>query len=151
MRAVMFCGLLCLALAACSNGEAPKPAEFVQPVPTRQDFGDLRVHFNAIPSQSLTEAVAKEYGVRREEGSALVVVALRRLVGNDETPATGEVAASVRDLSGGPQTLAFREARTGEYVDYIATMKVSARDTYRFDVTVKADGKTGQFQFQRNF
>lgn len=151
MRALILCTLLAAALAACSNGETPKPAEFVQPVPTRQDFGDLRVHFNAIPSQSLTEAVAKEYGVKREEGSALVVVALRRVAGNDEVPATGEVAATVRDLSGGSQTLNFREAHTGEYVDYIATMKVSARDTYRFDVTVKADGKTGQFQFQRNF
>ena len=151
MRALILCTILAAALAACSNGETPKPAEFVQPVPTRQDFGDLRVHFNAIPSQSLTEAVAKEYGVKREEGSALVVVALRRVAGNDETPATGEVAAKVRDLSGGSQTLNFREARTGEYVDYIATMQVSARDTYRFDVTVKADGKTGQFQFQRNF
>ncbi|GGD36161.1 DUF4426 domain-containing protein [Pseudoxanthomonas indica] len=151
MHRLILCSLLALGLAACSNGEAPKPAEFVQPVPTRQDFGDLRVHFNAIPSQSLTAPVAKEYGVRREEGTALVVIAIRRVAANEEVPATGAVTAKVRDLSGGTQELVFREAHTGEYVDYIATMKVSARDTYRFDVAIQADGKTGQFQFQRNF
>lgn len=142
---------LALLLAACSGGETPRKAEFVQPVPTRQDFGDLRVHFNALPTQSLSEAVAKEYGVQREDGTALVVIALRKISGADEVTAEGQVSAQVRDLSGGKQTLSFREVRTGDYVDHIATAKVGARDSYRFDVTVTAEGKTGNLTFQRNF
>lgn len=150
MRAFLLI-LLLACLVGCSGGETPRAAEFVPPVPTRQDFGDLRVHFNALPTIALTDAVAREYGVKKEPGTALVVIAVRKVTGADEVPATAAVAAVARDLSGGAQTLVFREARTGDYVDYIAPMKVSARDSYRFDVTVKAEGKTGELQFQRNF
>ena len=142
---------LSLALAACSAGEAPRAAEFVQPVQAQQDFGSLRVHFNALPTLSLSEAVAREYQVQREAGTALVVIALRRVAGGEESVAEGEVEGEVRDLSGKRQALAFRAVRTGDYVDHIGTLKVGARDTYRFDLTVHADGRSEKLQFQRNF
>lgn len=142
---------LLLALAACSGGNAPQRAEFVPPVPTQQDFGDLRVHFNALPTLALSEAVAREYGVRREDGTALVVIALRRGSDNGETTAEGKVEAIARDLAGKQQVITFRNVRTGDYVDHIGTLKVGARDSYRFAVTVQADGRRETLQFQRNF
>lgn len=142
---------LSLALAACSAGEAPRAAEFVQPVQAQQDFGSLRVHFNALPTLSLSEAVAREYQVQREAGTALVVIALRRVAGGEESVTEGEVEGEARDLSGKRQPLAFRAVRTGDYVDHIGTLKVGPRDTYRFDLTVRADGHSEKLQFQRNF
>lgn len=148
-----FCLLTVLAsaLMACSGGDAPRPAEFVPPVPTQQDFGNLRVRFNALPTMSLSDAVAHEYGVAREAGTALVVIALREMKAGEEEVANGSVTAVARDLSGKQQALEFREARTGDYVDHIATVKISAHDTYRFDVTVQANDQTASLQFARNF
>ncbi len=145
------CVLAALSLAACSAGEAPRTAQFVPPVETQQDFGDLRVHFNALPTLSLSEAVAREYGVERTAGTALVVIAVRRIKGAEEVAMEGDVSAVARDLSGKQQTLHFRPVRTGDYIDHIGTVDVGAHDTYRFEVTVRADGRTGTLQFARNF
>ena len=60
--------ILTLLLAACSAGEKPRAAEFVPPADSSIDFGDLRVRYNALPTLSLNDAVAKEYGVTRDAG-----------------------------------------------------------------------------------
>ena len=62
-------------LAACSGGQAPRTAEFVPPAPAETDFGSLRVRYNALPALALSDAVAKQYGVQRDAGTALVLVA----------------------------------------------------------------------------
>ena len=91
--------ILVLLLAACSAGEKARVAEFVPPADSSVDFGDLRVHYNALPTLSLNEAVAREYGVTRDAGSALAVIAARGvpagmawsrggLAGHEALPAT---------------------------------------------------------------
>jgi hypothetical protein len=138
-------------LAACSGGETPQPASFVPPATAKSAFGDLRVHYNALPTLALSEAAAREYGVPRDADHALVVIALRRAQAGDETMADGEVAVIASDLSGKRQQIALHPVRTGDYVDHVGSVRISPRDSLRFDVTVKADGKAHELQFQRNF
>ena len=52
------------------------------------------------PTLSLSEAVASEHGVTRDAESAMLVVALREKVGNEEIPASGKVTAQAYDLQG---------------------------------------------------
>ena len=54
-----------LLLASCTSGEKPRAADVVAPSPAYQDFGDLRVHFNAIPTLAVGEATARELGIER--------------------------------------------------------------------------------------
>lgn len=143
--------LLGLPLAACSGGDAPRAAEFVPPTPAESDFGTLRVRYNALPTLSLSADVARQYGVQRDAGTALVVVALRDLSGGEEEHADGEVEAVAVDLSGTRQKIALRSIETGGYVDHIGTARVSPRNTYRFELTVRSEGRSGQVKFQRNF
>ncbi|KAF1719282.1 DUF4426 domain-containing protein [Pseudoxanthomonas wuyuanensis] len=144
--------LLCLlALAACSGGESPRAAEFVAPVPAESDFGDLRVRYNALPTMALSEAVAKQYGVERDPGTALVVIALRRVRGGEETDTDGEVALQASDLSGARQNIALRVIDIGDYSDHIGIARVSPRNSYRFEVAVDSGGRKETLQFQRNF
>lgn len=138
-------------LAACSGSEAPRAAEFVPPSPAHSDFGDLRVHYNALPTMALSEAVAKQYGVERDPGAALVLVALRRLRNGEEIDADGEVTAQASDLSGARQQIPLRVIDTGEYSDHIGTARISQRNTYRFDIAITTGGRTETLQFQRNF
>ena len=89
-------------LSACSGGEAPRAAEFVQATPAEADFGDLRVRYNALPTLALSEAVAKEYGVQRDAGTALVLVALRTVAGGEEVDADGEVSVTAHSQVSAP-------------------------------------------------
>ncbi|MET1162421.1 MAG: DUF4426 domain-containing protein [Pseudoxanthomonas sp.] len=142
---------LLILLAACSAGEKPRSAEFVPPAESTAEFGDLRVHYNALPTLSISDGVAKEYGVEKDAGSAMLVIAIRRLANGDEVGAEGEVSAEAVDLQGARQRIAFSAVKTGDYTDHIGTFAVHARDSYRFEVTVKADGRTEKVKFQRNF
>lgn len=140
-----------LLLASCTAGEKPRVADVVTPAPAYQDFGDLRVHFNAMPTLAMSEAVARQYGVERDADKALVTVALRTVAGNEELVAEGQVQAVAVDLQGMRQSIAFTPARTGDYTDYIGTFRIAERDSYRFDITVKSGERGGKVKFQRNF
>lgn len=138
-------------MAACSGGEAPRTAEFVQAMPAEADFGDLRVRYNALPTLSLSEAVARQYGVPRDAGTALVLVALRKVAGGEEVDADGDVGVTAHDLSGARQVVALRQVEAGGYTDHIGTARISPHDSYRFEVVVTAGGRTETVKFQRNF
>ncbi len=143
--------ILTLLLAACSAGEKPRVAEFVPPADSSIDFGDLRVHYNALPTLSLNEAVAREYGVARDAGSAMVVIALRRIANGEELATEGKVSAEAYDLQGHRQHIDFSAVKTGGYTDHIGTFAINARDSYRFEVKVESAGRSELVKFQRNF
>ena len=143
--------VLAMSLTACSGGETPRAAEFVPPAPAETDFGTLRVRYNALPTLALSEPVAKQYGVQRDAGTALVLVALREVKGAEELDADGEVSVTAHDLSGARQVVTLRKVDAGEYTDLIGTARVSPRNSYRFEIVVQAGGRTETVTFQRNF
>ena len=143
--------MLALFLGACSAGEKPRAAEFVPPAPASADFGDLRVHYNALPTLSLNDAVAQEYGVDKDAGSAMVVIALRRVANGEELGTEGEVSAEAYDLQGKRQHIEFSAVRTGDYTDHIGMFAINPRDSYRFEVKVESAGRNEIVKFQRNF
>ena len=143
--------ILALLLAACSVGEKPRIAEYVPPAESTADFGDLRVHYNALPTLSLNDAVAREYGVTKDAGSAMVVIALRRIANGEESGAEGKVSAEAYDLQGKRQHIDFSAVKTGDYTDHIGTFAISERDSYRFEVKIESGGRKETVKFQRNF
>jgi hypothetical protein len=143
--------ILALLLAACSAVEKPRVGEFVPPADSSIDFGDLRVHYNALHTLSLDDAVAREYGVDKDAGSAMVVIALRRVADGEELGAEGEVSAEAYDLQGKRQHIDFSAVKTGDYTDHIGVFAINARDSYRFEVKVASGGRSETVRFQRNF
>ncbi len=140
-----------LFLIACSAGEKPRAAEFTPPSESSIDFGDLRVRYNALPTLSLGEAVAKEHGVTRDAKSAMLVVALRQKTNGEELPMAGKVTAVAHDLQGNRQPVAFHAVQTGDYSDHVGTFEINPRDSYRIEVQVEANGRTENFKLQRSF
>ena len=142
---------LILAAAGCSGNQTPQPAVFVPPAESSSDFGDLRVHYNALPTASLGDAVARDYDVQKDPGTGMMVVALRKLSDGNEVATQGDVTAVVLDLQGVRQQVDFRTVKTGDYTDHLGTFEMSPRNTYRFEVTVKSGGRTEVVKFQRSF
>ena len=138
-------------LGACSGKQAPTTAVFVPPAESTADFGALRVHYNALPTLSLGDAVAREYAVEKSPGTGMLVVAMRQLADGNESPAQGQVSAVVHDLQGVRQQIDFKAVTTGDYTDHLGTFTLNPRDTYRFEVTVKSGHQTETVKFQRSF
>ena len=142
--------VLSLFLMACSATEKPRTADFVPPTPASADFGDLRVHYNALPTLSLNDAVAREYGVAQEAGSAMVVIALRRLADGEELAAEGVVSAEAYDLQGKRQHIASPRQNRGLHRPY---RRVGDQCTRQ--LSVRSEGGIGDrselVKFQRNF
>lgn len=140
-------------LAACSSGEAPQAAQFVPPAPAVAELdGALRARYNLLPTLSLDPAMARGYGIERSAGKALLLVALRDADGaGGEAPASGEVRAQARDLSGRRQAVPMRQIRSGDYVDHVGLVDIGPREVIRVEVEVVAGGRRQGFDFQRNF
>lgn len=142
---------LVLLVGGCTRGEQARPADLVAPAQGSTDFGSLRVHYNALPTLSISDAMASQYGVAKDPSTALVFVALRQVNGSEEENAEGLVTASAYDLQGARQEVNFKPVDIGEYTDHIGVVTVSPRNTYRFELQVAADGRTRELEFQRNF
>lgn len=146
-------GIACLLLGACTAQEAPRAARVLAPEPAMAELGDGHLaRYNLLPTLSLGDAMAREYAVERRDGSALLVVAIRRQTSEGELPANAErVSARVRDLSGRMQDVALRSIRTGDYTDHVGIVATSRHDTLRIDVEAVVDGRHQRFRFERSF
>ena len=149
--ALMLSSALLLTLAACSAQQAPQAAVIQQSQPSHADLGNLRVHYNLLPTLAMNDAVARSYQVQREANRALLVIALRQLAQGEELPADGKVQATATDLSGKRQQIDLRAVRTGPYTDLIGVLDAHPRDQLRVDLQVSADAGAGNVRFERNF
>ena len=145
--------LLALALAGCGSG-APKPAGS-QGQARREavvQVGDIIVRANAVPAASLGEAVARQYGIERDDGAVMLLVGVRRDGDGGETALPARVTVVASDLLGKRQQLEMREVRSGAFIDYVGTARVIAPDTLHFDIRVVPEGgKSMELRFNRDF
>ena len=149
-----------LALAAC-GGDAPKPARIIDtPQETVSRSGDVTVRANVVRTDLLNEAVARGYGIARDEGTALLLVSVRRGPDGQDVAIPAKIEASVTDLQGRRRAIALRELRTEvqgatppqALIDYIGTTDIHAPDTLRFDLVVEREGGArSTMQFTREF
>jgi len=141
----------CVLLVACSAGETPRQAQPAVPVEAMQQFGSLRVRYNALPSLAVNDTMARVYGIERAAGKAMVIVALRQVQGTEEQPAQGQISGVATDLSGRRQPIAFRQIRTGDYLDQVGVVEISRDDSLRFMLEVRSPQGGGTVRFERSF
>ncbi|MCD9028207.1 DUF4426 domain-containing protein [Luteimonas sp. BDR2-5] len=116
-------------------------------MPATMSVGDTEVLASVVPTLALNDAIAAQYGIDRARDRVLVLVSLR--AGDDARQ--GHVGATARDLRGVRQSIAFREVRTGDLVDYVGIARVTPPDTLRLDIdVVLADGRRTTLRFSRD-
>lgn len=106
-----------------------------------QRSGDLRVHYNAVPTATLAPEVARQYGITRSANRVLLNVAVRRGEPGADAAVPARVEASVINLAGQRLDLRMREVRDGDAVYYLGEARVSGQDTLRFEITVTVEGQ----------
>lgn len=142
-------------LAACNNAAHPHSRAAAAAAASEQAsarLGDVVVRANAVPTAGIGEAVARQYGIARDDGTVMLLVGVRRGPEAGETALPARVTASATDLLGKRQAITMREVRSGEFVDYVGIAQVITPDTLRFDVkVVPEDAPAMTLQFNRDF
>lgn len=142
-------------LAAC-GGPTPESEAARQQAESPQEAslrsGDFVVRANTVATMRLGEAVARQYGVGRDADTVMLLVGVRRELASGEVAVPARVSATAVDLLGRRQALDMREIRSGDFIDYAGSARVSAPDTLRFDIRVVGDGiGTATLQISRDF
>jgi hypothetical protein len=103
--------------------------------------GDLRVHFNALPSTELTPEVARQYGITRSANRALLNVSVRRGEPGADVAVPAKVLAVATNLAGQRNGVEMREVRDGEALYYLGEAPVNGQDTLTFELEITVQGQ----------
>lgn len=102
-----------------------------------QTFGDMTVHYSALPTTRLLPAMAKSYGIAQSASRGLLNIAIDRKASDGKTMSVrASVAGKAVSVGGDSAPLKFRELVEDGTVSYIGEFPLSAPDTYTFTVTI---------------
>ena len=121
-------------------------------MPSDQTFkeqGDYEVHFNALRTDTLTQEVARAYGIQSSANRVMLNVTVLR----QRKPVEAEVQAEVYNLNGQLKNMDVRRISEGEAIYYIGEVSISGSEILVFDITVTPAGETTpiEVKFKREF
>ena len=119
-----------------------------------KEFGDLQVHYIALPSTFLQANIAKEYKLKRSKYTGLVNISvLNKKQGLKAEKAI--LSGTGKNLIGQTVDLKFQEIVEGNSIYYIATYPFTNEEIVKFQINIqtKQNGKskTNQLKFQHKF
>ena len=104
------------------------------------EVGEYTVHYNALPTTLLTPEVARQYGITRSSGRALLNVSVIRDQDGLPTGIPARISAAATNLNGQRQDLNVREVREAEAIYYLAEARFQDQETLTFDLEVTPEG-----------
>ncbi|WP_028865408.1 DUF4426 domain-containing protein [Psychromonas aquimarina] len=114
------------------------------------DFGNLQVHYIALPTTFLPANTAKEYAIKRSRYTAYINISV--LDKNAELKAvTAEISGIGKNLIGQNEVLKFKEIREQNAVYYIAEYPFNNEELVHFNIDIKAQNKKHNLRFKHKF
>ena len=131
-------GLLALVLA-------PSAAMAEQSV----KFGDIEVHYNAMPTSELLPEVAKNYKLERSQTRGLLTISVikKNQLGVGQ-PIKAEVTAHFVNQYSQLGGIDMREVQEGPAIYYLGEFRMSPPDTLKFTANVKPQGSTQTYKVE---
>ncbi len=105
-----------------------------------KDFGDYTVHYNAISTNQLLPAIAKQYGIERSAMRGLLNISVESKIGTAHT-VSADITATVGDLAGHDKPISIRETSENGDIDYLGEFPIDASGTFIFKVKIAAPGQ----------
>jgi len=115
------------------------------------NVGDLEIHYSSFPSTFLTADVANTYRIKRSRYSAVVNVAVLDKSQEGKPAVQALLSGKARNLLGTEKKLSFREIREGNAIYYIAELKHTNEERFKFIIDVTQNGTNGQINFEQTF
>ena len=115
------------------------------------NIGDLEIHYSSFPSTFLTADVANTYRIKRSRYSAVVNVAVLDKSQQGKPAVQALLSGKARNLLGTEKKLSFREIREGNAIYYIAELKHTNEERFKFIIDVTQNGTNGQINFEQTF
>ncbi len=114
-----------------------------------KDFGDYVVHYNALATDMLPPAVARDYHITRSQNRGMLnITILKKVLGSPGQPVHARVEASAMNLAGQDRTISMREIREGNAIYYIGEFGVANEETLKFKVRVRPQGEQDFFEVE---
>lgn len=135
-------------------GQNGDNAEVLAATESYKDFGEYGVHFNALTTDQLTQAIAEQYEIVRSKNRVLLNISI---VQNQEiglpTAVAAEVTAMAKNLTGQLRRLPVSEIREGQAIYYIAQIPIVNAETLIFTVEATPESATEPLtvNFQKQF
>ncbi|HIP76428.1 MAG TPA: DUF4426 domain-containing protein [Psychromonas hadalis] len=119
-----------------------------------KEFGDLQVHYIALPSTFLQPNIAKQYNLKRSKYMGLVNISVLSKI-RDLKAQKAVLTGTGKNLIGQTVKLSFQEIVEGDSIYYIATYPFTNEEIVKFQVNIKTgskeDSKTNVLKFQHKF
>lgn len=145
-------------LAACEPEPDVRTLDSGPPIApedeSSRDFGDYVLHFNALSTDQLEPAVAKQYDIVRSKNRVMLNVSIiKKVPGATGQSVPGSVSASATNLNGQLKNLSLREVQSGGAVYYIGDVSISGEETLVFNVDATPINESSRFsvRFARQF
>lgn len=141
--------LLALFALGCGGGGPQQVAPAMPSDQTFKEQGEYEVHFNALRTDTLTQEVARAYGIQRSANRVMLNVTVLR----QRKPVEAEVKADVYNLNGQLKNMDVRRISEGEAIYYIGEVSISGTEILVFDITATPTGETTpiEVKFKREF
>ncbi|MDT8878909.1 DUF4426 domain-containing protein [Halomonas saccharevitans] len=106
-----------------------------------EQVGDYQIHYSAVNTSFLPEAVAREHGIQRSQAMALLNVSvMERLEDGSTRPVIASVEGRSGTLDGSEgRPLAFRSLRINDTPSQVAVFRIREDEPMRFDLRVRYD------------
>ena len=117
-------------------------------------FGDVAIHYNAMPTDELLPEVAKNYKIERSRNRGMLTISILKKTNLGVSQASkGEVKVTIPTLTDQKIDVPMREVVEGTAIYYLGEFRITAPQTLKFVVTAKPEGsdKTLSFDFSRQF
>lgn len=138
-------------LAACG---APSPPEGHASATMEEAVaraGDVSVRASVVPTASLNAAVARQYGIEPDSRSVMLLVGVRQGPQMQEVALPARITASATDLRGTRAAIEMHEIHSGDFIDYVGTVRVTPPETLRFELDIEhAAGAPSSLSFSRD-
>jgi len=119
-----------------------------------EDFGNYVIHYNALATDMLPPAIARDYRITRSQNRGMVnITVLKKVLGSPGQPVHARVETHARNLAGQDRNISMREIREGNAIYYIGEFGVANEETLNFKVRVRPQGERDfyEVEFSQDF
>ncbi|MFP5418112.1 MAG: DUF4426 domain-containing protein [Gammaproteobacteria bacterium] len=106
-----------------------------------QEFGSIKVHYNALTTDQLLPEVARAYKIERSKTRGMVTMSIlkQNRIGAS-TPVPAKLTVYATNLNQQLSNIAMREVKEGNAIYYLGEFRVNPPDTLKFTTSIDVAG-----------